>query len=246
MKGVILAGGLGTRLMPLTKVVNKALLPVYNKPMIYYPIQLLVDSGINDVLIVCGGNNPGKFLEVLGNGETFGLKMIHYVYQEHPAGIAQALGLAEQWANKEPVAVILADNIFQHNFKIQINVFEEACLRDTNKLGGARVFLTKSDNPGAYGCAVFDKNQNLIEIQEKPKNPKSNLIVTGFYMYDSEVWDVIKTLKPSNRGELEITDINNYYLAKNKMIACIIDGYWLDCGENVDLLYKASIMVRDK
>lgn len=243
-KGIVLAGGLGTRLLPLTKVANKALLPVYDKPMVYYPIQLLVDSGIDDVLIVCGGNNPGKFLEILGNGEAFGLKMLHYVYQEFPAGIAQALGLAEAWSNKDPVVVVLADNVFQNNVKKYVEEFENDCLGSPQKRGGAKIFLTKVQHPEFYGCAVLTTDGKLVEIQEKPKNPQSNLIVTGLYMYDSEVWDIVKTLTPSGRGELEITDVNNYYITKNKMKAHVLDGYWMDCGEDLDGLHEAGVTVK--
>ena len=221
MKGIILAGGSGTRLMPLTRVANKALLPVYDKPMIYYPIQFLVDSGIDDVLLVVGGNSPGKFLEVLGNGEAFGLKMLHYVYQAEPKGIADALGLAEEWAGGEPITVILADNLFENPVPDHVKSFKE-------QEYGARVFLSQVEHPEWYGVAIFDDGK-LVEIQEKPKNPTSNWIVTGLYMYDEKVWDIIKTLEPSGRGELEITDVNNYYLKNKELEAYRLHGYWMDC-----------------
>ena len=199
MKGVILAGGLGTRLMPLTKVTNKCLLPVYNKPMIYYPIETFVNSGITDILIVCGGNAAGEFLRILGNGEAFGLKHLHYTYQAEPKGIADALGLAEEWANNEPIAVILADNIFENDVKNSVLSFEE-------NPNGAKIFLTQVNNPEHYGVVKINSKGEVQNIEEKPKNPKSNWIATGLYMYDSSVWKIIKGLSPSARNELEITE----------------------------------------
>jgi glucose-1-phosphate thymidylyltransferase len=227
MKGVILAGGLGTRLYPLTRVCNKCLLPVYDKPMIHYPIQSMVDSGIEDILLVCGGNSAGEFLSILGNGEEFGLKHLHYTYQKEASGIADALGLAEEWANGEPITVVLADNILEKPFKKHVEEFE-------NNPNGARIFLYEVDSPQSYGVAEVDENGVVKSIEEKPKEPKSNLAVVGVYMYDSTVWEFIKRLQPSTRGELEITDVNNYYLQSGKLHAHKLEGEWYDCGENLD------------
>jgi len=223
MKGVILAGGLGTRLHPLTKVTNKCLLPIYNKPMIYYPIQSFVDSGIDDILLVCGGNAAGEFLRVLGNGEEFGLKHLHYTYQSEPKGIADALSLAEDWADGEPIAVLLADNIIENEFTDQIESFES----------GAKIFLTEVERPEFYGV-VETSGDRVVSIEEKPKHPKSNMIAIGLYLYDGTVWDYIRNLEPSARGELEITDLNNHFLAEGKLEAHEISGFWADCGESFE------------
>lgn len=234
MKGVILAGGLGTRLMPLTKVTNKCLLPVYNKPMIYYPIETFVNSGITDILVVCGGNAVGEFLRILGNGEAFGLKHLHYTYQAEPKGIADALGLAEEWANNEPIAVILADNIFENDVKNSVLNFEE-------NPSGAKIFLTQVNNPEHYGVVKINSKGEVQNIEEKPKNPKSNWIATGLYMYDSSVWKIIKGLSPSARNELEITDINKMYLKLKMLKAIEVDGWWMDAGENIDSYMEACV-----
>ena len=234
MRGVILAGGLGTRLWPLTSVTNKCLLPVYNKPMIYYPIQTLVDSGVNDILLVCGGNAAGEFLRILGNGEEFGLSHLHYTYQKEASGIADALSLAEEWAQGEPIFVILADNIFENSFTKEIEEFEK-------NPNGARIFTHEVSHPEHYGVIEMDSNGNVLGIIEKPKVPKSNLIATGAYIYDSTVWDFVKRLKPSIRGELEITDLNNHYIKSDRLIAHEVIGYWQDCGENFDAYLDAGI-----
>lgn len=211
---------------------NKALLPVYDKPMIYYPIQSFVDSGIDDILLVCGGNAAGEFLRVLGNGEEFGLKHLHYTYQAEPKGIADALSLAEEWADGESIAVLLADNIIEKEFTDEIEDFES----------GAKIFLTEVEHPEFYG--VVEVNGTcVISIEEKPKYPKSNLIAIGLYLYDETVWDYIRNLEPSARGELEITDLNNYFLAENKLEAVKIDGFWADCGESFDSYLRAQILV---
>jgi len=227
MKGVILAGGMGTRLYPLTKVTNKCLLPVYDKPMIYWPIESLVKSGITDILLVCGGNAAGEFLRILGNGEEFGLKHLHYTYQKEARGIADALSLAEDWADNEAICVILADNIFECDFKKAVDEFE------TNP-EGAKIFLTEVANPQHYGVVEVDANGQILSIEEKPKHPKSNLIATGLYMYDKTVWDFIRSLSPSKRNELEITDVNNRYLKIGKLTTYKVDGWWMDAGENID------------
>lgn len=227
MKGIILAGGMGTRLHPLTKVTNKCLLPVYNQPMIYWPIQTLVGSGIKDILLVCGGNAAGEFLRILGNGEEFGLKHLHYTYQKEAKGIADALSLAEDWADNEAVAVILADNIFENPIPEVVSEFEA-------NPDGARIFLTPVEHPECYGVVQTDDTGRVIGIEEKPKQPKSNLIATGLYMYDGGVWDYIRTLKPSKRNELEITDLNNRYLGIGKLKAHKVNGWWADCGESLE------------
>jgi glucose-1-phosphate thymidylyltransferase len=233
MKGVILAGGTGSRLWPQTNVCNKCLLPVYNKPMIYYPIQTMVDSGITDILLVCGGNSAGEFLRILGNGEQFGLRHLHYTYQDGPKGIADALGLAEEWADNQPVTVVLADNILQHSFKEYVSDFE----KDSS---GARIFLTEVEHPEWYGVVELE-NGRVSSIIEKPKNPKSNLIAIGVYMYDSKVWDYIRKLSPSARDELEITDLNNIYLKENMLKAYKINGQWADCGESLEGYFDSCV-----
>jgi len=234
MRGIILAGGLGTRLHPLTKVTNKCLLPVYDKPMIYYPIQSLVDSGIRDILLVCGGNAVGEFLRIVGNGEEFGLKHVAYTYQKEAAGIAHALGLAEEWACGEPICVLLADNILEEPFSDAVQDFAA-------NPEGARIFLTEVAHPEWYGVVAVDDQDRVLEIVEKPKEPKSNLIAIGLYMYDSGVWDFIRSLKPSRRNELEITDLNNRYLAQGRLRAHRINGYWADCGESIDCYLQSCI-----
>jgi glucose-1-phosphate thymidylyltransferase len=222
MKGVILAGGLGTRLYPLTKVTNKHLLPVYDKPMIYYPIQTLVNAGIRDILLVTGGNSAGDFLRLLGNGNEFGLQHLNYTYQEGEGGIAAALSLAEFFVNREPVCVILGDNIIERNIVVAARAYE--------KQGkGAKVLLKEVKDPQRFGVAVLDGNR-LVRIEEKPKEPKSPYITTGIYFYDHEVFDIIRTLKPSARGELEITDVNNAYLERGRLTWDVLDGWWTDAG----------------
>lgn len=238
MKGIVLAGGLGTRLHPLTKVTNKCLLPVYNKPMIYYPIQHLVDSGINEILLVCGGNASGEFLRILGNGKEFGLKHLHYTYQDEPRGIADALGLARDFIDDDSMCVILADNIYEKNVLEHVSRFD-------NYPHGAVIFGKRVDNPQHYGVIYTDNDGNINDIVEKPKNPTSNVIATGLYLYDNNVWDYIDSLSPSARGELEITDVNRHYLAVNKLRMVEVDGWWADCGENFDMYLDACIKVRD-
>lgn len=235
MKGIILAGGMGTRLFPLTKVTNKCLLPVYDRPMIYWPIQTLVGSGISDILLVCGGNAAGEFLRILGNGEEFGLKHLHYTYQKEPKGIADALGLAEDWADNEPVTVILADNVFENPIPDVVAEFE-------SNPDGARIFLTPVENPQNYGVVEIE-GEKVVSIVEKPVSPKSNLIATGLYIYDGGVWEYIRSLKPSARNELEITDLNNRYLNIGKLKAHQISGWWADCGESLEGYMQSCIAV---
>ncbi|PIN86258.1 spore coat protein [Candidatus Woesearchaeota archaeon CG10_big_fil_rev_8_21_14_0_10_44_13] len=233
MKGVILAGGTGSRMMPCTKITNKHLLPVYNKPMIYYPINTLINAGIRDILIVSGPGHAGHFLNLLGSGKDFGVKLTFEI-QDEAGGIAQALGLAENFADKEPVIVILGDNIFEDDIKKDVQSFK----------GGAKIFLKEVHDPQRFGVAEL-KGNKVMGIEEKPKNPKSNWAVTGLYIYDADVFNIIKTLKPSGRGELEITDVNNYYIKKSKMEAGFLKGFWSDAG-TFDSLLRASQLVKEK
>jgi glucose-1-phosphate thymidylyltransferase len=234
MRGIVLAGGLGTRLHPLTKVTNKHLLPVYSKPMIYYPIETLTLAGITDILIVTGGNNAGDFLRLLGNGKDFGLNRIHYAYQEGEGGIAEALGLAEHFAEGEPICVVLGDNIIEKNIITAVKDYKK-------QGGGARIMLKEVPDPERFGVAEF-KDEKVISIEEKPKKPKSNCAVIGIYMYDERVFDIIKTLKPSGRGELEITDVNNAYIKEDSMRWSILEGWWTDAG-TIESLHRANDLV---
>ncbi len=236
MRGIILAGGTGSRLYPLTKVTNKHLLPVYNKPMVYYPLYALKSAGITNVLIVSGKGHSGSFLELLGSGANVGMK-ISYEVQEEAGGIAQALSLAQDFANNEKIVVILGDNIFEDDLTDAVNEFK-AVPR------GARIFLKEVKNPHAYGVATIE-NEKVKNIVEKPKNPASNLAVSGCYMYDPQVFDVIKGLKPSNRNELEITDVNNFYLEQGTLKHSILNGFWGDCGESFDSLMDAGKLVQN-
>lgn len=237
MKGVILAGGLGKRLEPLTRITNKHLLPVYGKPMIYYPIQTLVESGIKDILIVTGGNHAGEFLRLLGNGSEFGLKAINYTYQKGEGGIAEALGLAQHFADNDKIIVVLGDNLIEKSIKRYVEDFSK-------QPKGAKILLKKVSDPERFGVAEI-KGSRIVNIVEKPKHPKSDYAVTGFYMYDKEVFNIIKTLKPSNRGELEITDVNNEYIKRGQMSFSIFDGWWSDCGTHEALL-RANNLVAGK
>ena len=235
MKGVILAGGTGSRLSPLTKVTNKHLLPVYDKPMIYYPLFTLKQAGIKDIMVVSGKGHVGAFLELLGSGRNFGLNL-KYEVQEKAGGIAEALSLVENFANGESIVVILGDNVFQ-------NDISEYVTRFASRKNGACIALKEVDNPRAYGVATINDSK-LVGIVEKPSEPKSNLAVTGLYMYDNDVFEVVKTLKPSQRGELEITDVNNHYINKGLMDYFIVNDFWGDCGESFDSLLNTSEMVK--
>ncbi len=235
MKGVILAGGLGRRLHPLTKITNKHLLPVYDKPMIFYPIHTLVGAGVRDLLIVTGGNNAGDFLRLLGNGKAFGLPHINYTYQEGEGGIADALRLAEHFAEGEKIVVMLGDNMIEKDIRHGVVAFKK-------QKRGARLYLKQVDNPRAYGVAEL-KGNRIISIVEKPKRPKSNHAVIGIYMYDNQVFDIIRTLKPSRRGELEITDVNNAYLRRGQLEYEILDGWWADAGASHQKLLETSLQV---
>jgi glucose-1-phosphate thymidylyltransferase len=234
MKGVILAGGLGSRLYPLTKVTNKHLLPIYDKPMIYYPIQTLINAGIDDILIVTGGNSAGDFLKLLGNGKEFGLRHINYTYQEGEGGIAEALRLAEFFAAGERICVVLGDNIIERNMREAAEAFRK-------QKGGAKILLKEVPDPHRFGVAEM-KGDRIVSIEEKPRAPKSNYAVIGIYFFDSAVFDIIKTLKPSGRGELEITDVNNRYIEEGLMTYGILDGWWTDAGTFESLL-RANVLV---
>lgn len=236
MKGVILAGGLGTRMMPCTKVTNKHLLPVYNKPMIYYPLETLVKAGLKDIMVVTGGNNAGDFLRLLGNGSEFGLKDISYTYQEGEGGIAEALKLAENFVDDDRVVVMLGDNIIKDDISQAVADFEKQPM-------GGRIFLKEVDDPERFGVAEIE-NGKVINIQEKPKRPRTNYAVIGIYMYDNQVFDIARNLKPSARGELEITDVNNEYIRRGSMSYSIIDGWWTDAG-TFESLYRASSLVAE-
>jgi len=235
MKGVILAGGLGTRLHPLTKITNKHLLPVYDKPMIFYPIQTLVDAGVRDLLIVTGGNNAGDFLRLLGNGKAFGLPHINYTYQEGEGGIADALRLAQHFARDDKLIVMLGDNVIEKNIRRGVAAFRK-------QKRGARIYLKEVPNPRDYGVAEL-RGQRVARIVEKPKRPKSNLAVIGIYMYDRQVFDIIRTLKPSGRGELEITDVNNAYINRSQLQYEILDGWWADAGGSPQKLVETSLRI---
>jgi glucose-1-phosphate thymidylyltransferase len=219
---------------PLTKVTNKHLLPVYDKPMIYYPITTLVNAGINEILIVTGGNNAGDFLKLLGNGKEFGLKHLNYTYQEGEGGIAAALSLAEFFADGEKICVVLGDNIIEKNIKAAVEAFEK-------QPKGARILLKEVPDPQRFGVPVFE-NGKIVRIDEKPAVPASNYAVIGIYMYDSQVFDFIRGLKPSQRGELEITDVNNFYLKEGTLEWSVLDGWWTDAGTFDSLLYACNMV----
>ena len=235
MKGVVLAGGLGTRLQPLTRITNKHLLPVYDKPMIYYPIQMLVDAGIRDIMVVTGGNYAGDFLRLIGNGEDFGLSRINYAYQKGEGGIAEALGLTREFVRDDKVVVVLGDNILEKGIADGVRKFEK---QDT----GGRIFLKEVEHPWEYGIAVV-KGDRIERVIEKPKDPPGNLAVIGVYMYPPDVFDIVQALKPSDRGELEITDVNNAYIDGGQMQYEILDGWWLDAGEDHQALLHANLTV---
>jgi glucose-1-phosphate thymidylyltransferase len=230
MKGIILAGGTGSRLMPLTKITNKHLLPVYNKPMIYYPLQTLVNAGVKDIMLVSGKGFAGHFVELLGSGKALGAR-ITYEVQEEAGGIAQALGLARQWAGAEKLVVVLGDNIFDDSMAKAVEDYKV-------QPRGAKVFLKSVEDPTRFGVAQLSGDK-IIQIEEKPAEPKSDYAVTGLYMYDPQVWDVIDNLIPSGRGELEITDVNNFYVQQGSMTYEILEKNWTDAG-TFDSLLKAS------
>ena len=234
MKGVVLAGGTGSRLNPLTRVTNKHLLPVYNKPMVNYPIQTLVNAGIHEILLVTGGKNAGDFLRLLGNGRDFGLKHLNYTYQEGEGGIAEALGLAEYFAGDGPICVVLGDNIIENDICGAVENFKK-------QKDGAKILLKEVEDADRFGVAEI-RGDRVVGIEEKPKKPKSNYAVVGIYLYDSTVFQKIRRLKPSGRGELEITDVNNFYIDEGKLTYEILDGWWTDAGTFESLLRANNLV----
>src|SRR5213080_3863388 len=234
LKGVVLAGGLGSRLKPLTAVTNKHLLPIYNQPMIYYPIQTLVNAGVTDIMIVTGGSSAGDFLKLLGNGKAFGLRHLNYTYQEGEGGIAAALALVEHFAAGQAVCVILGDNIIQGNICAAVQAYKQ-------QRAGAKILLKKVPDPERFGVPELN-GRRVLRIEEKPLQPKSQFAVIGIYMYDARVFEIIKTLKPSGRGELEITDVNNAYIERDEMTWDNLDGWWTDAGTFESLLHASNLV----
>jgi len=234
MKGIVLAGGLGSRLYPLTKVTNKHLLPVYDKPMIYYPIIALVNAGIRDIMVVTGGNNAGDFLKLLGNGKEFGLQHINYTYQAGEGGIAEALNLASFFADNEKICVILGDNIIEKNIVNAVQAFEQ-------QEKGAKIILKEVLDPDRFGVPVFEDGK-IVKIEEKPKLPKSPYAVIGIYFYDAKAFDIIKTLRPSDRGEMEISDVNNAYIDMGEMTYEVLEGWWSDAGTFDSLVHATNLV----
>ena len=240
MKGVLLAGGTGSRLHPLTRITNKHLLPIYDRPMINWGIEALVNAGITEIMLVTGGTHAGEFLRLLGNGHEFGIDRLSYGYQERPGGIAEALGLAARFVDGDPVLVMLADNICENSIKPMVDAFRA----DPN---GARILLTPSDDAEHLrhlGVPSFDADNKITGIIEKPEHPASNFGVTGIYCYDADVFDVIPTLVPSGRGELEITDVHNHYISQGAMAFDVLEGFWGDAGESIDAYYTVNDFVR--
>lgn len=234
MKGIVLAGGTGSRLFPLTKITNKHLLPIYDKPMIYFPIETLVEAGIRDLLVVTGGRNSGDFLRLLGNGKEFGLKHINYAYQEGEGGIAEALALAEHFAENSKICVVLGDNIIEGSIAQAVREFEQ-------QERGAKILLKKVHDAERFGVADI-QGDRIAGIEEKPSRPKSSFAVTGIYMYDETVFEKTRTLKPSARGELEITDVNNAYIREGAMTFSYLEGWWTDAGTFESLLHAANLI----
>jgi glucose-1-phosphate thymidylyltransferase len=238
MKGVVLAGGTGSRLFPLTKITNKHLLPIYDKPMIYYPIQTLVDAGIREILLVTGGRNSGDFLRLLANGREFGLKHIDYTYQEGEGGIADALALAEHFADGDKICVILGDNIIEGSIRGAVEDFQR-------QKAGAKILLKEVPDAERFGVAEI-RGGRIVGIEEKPRNPKSNYAVTGIYMYDGTVFEKVRELVPSARGELEITDVNNAYIREESMTYTHLEGWWTDAGTFDSLLRAANLVAQSR
>ena len=236
MKGVILAGGLGTRLRPLTLVTNKHLLPVFDRPMIYYPIECLVNAGLREILIVTGGEHAGDFLKLVRNGKHLGVRDLHYTYQEGEGGIADALLLAEDFADGEKICVVLGDNIIQRHIRQAVGEF-------FTQPGGAKILLKEVPDPQRFGVPRFEDGR-VVEIIEKPTDPPSHFAVTGIYMYDNDVFNVCRTLEPSARGELEITDVNNEYIRRGNLTASVLEGWWTDAG-TFESLHRAARRVAE-
>ena len=238
MKGVILAGGTGSRLDPITRVTNKQLLPVYDKPMIFYPVETLVNAGVREILIVTSGSSAGDFMRLLGNGREFGIEHLGFTYQDGAGGIAEAIGLAEPFVGRDRMVVMLGDNIIGGSIRAPAEDFRR-------QREGAKVLLAKVDNPQAYGVAELDGDR-LVRFIEKPERPPSNLVVTGIYFYDGQAFDLIRSLERSTRGELEVTDLNNRYLELGQITYDIVDGYWADCGESIDHYLRACNLVAER
>lgn len=238
LKGVVLAGGTGSRLSPLTKVTNKHLLPVFDEPMIYYPIRMLVEAGISDIMVVTGGNSAGDFLKLLGNGEEFGLQQMQYGYQKGAGGIAEALGLTRYFVGNDDVVVVLGDNLLENSIANAVQSFRE-------QDGGARVLLKQVHDPERFGVAEIEDGR-IVRIVEKPTEPASDLAVIGVYMYDNEVFSIIENLEPSGRGELEITDVNNAYLERGSLEHAVVDGWWTDAGTFESLHHASNLVVRSR
>jgi glucose-1-phosphate thymidylyltransferase len=238
MKGIVLAGGTGSRLFPLTKITNKHLLPIYDKPMVYYPIQTLVDAGIRDIMIVTGGRNAGDFLRLLGNGKEFGLAHLNYAYQEGEGGIAEALALAEHFADGHEICVILGDNLIEGTIRHAVEDF-------ARQQHGARILLKEVPDAERFGVAEI-RGDRIVSIEEKPPRPKSDYAVTGVYLYDATVFEKIRTLVPSARGELEITDVNNAYIREGTMTFSYLEGWWTDAGTFESLLRAGNLVARTR
>ena len=239
MKGVILAGGSGTRLHPLTRITNKHLLPLYDRPMVNYAVEALVGAGVDELMLVSGGTHAGEFIRLLGNGREYGIERLQYGYQDQAGGIAEALALAEHFVGRDKVCVMLADNIFERSLAAVVENF-------VKQESGARIVLSRVDEDEHLrhlGVAEMDGDR-VTGIVEKPTSPPSRFAVTGVYFYDAQVWDVIPTLKPSGRGELEITDVNNWYVGDGQMEADVVDGFWGDAGESIDAYYEVNDFVR--
>jgi len=234
MKGVVLAGGLGTRLRPLTRITNKHLLPVYDQPMIFYPLQKLAEAGIQDVMLVTGGDSAGDFLRLLGDGSRFGLRTLNYAYQEREGGIAEAIGLTRTFVGEDHFVVVLGDNLMEASLAPYVEAFRK-------QRKGARILLTEVDNPSDYGVAELEGSR-VVSIEEKPEHPRSSYAVIGVYMYDSLAYGIIDGLEPSDRGELEVTDVNRAYLERGLLQADVLEGWWADCGASIDGLLEANSM----
>ncbi|HZD02508.1 MAG TPA: sugar phosphate nucleotidyltransferase [Actinomycetes bacterium] len=240
MKGVVLAGGTGTRLYPLTRITNKHLLPIYDRPMVTYAIEALVSAGITELMLVTGGTHAGEFLRLLGNGHEYGIDRLSYAYQERPGGIAEALGLAERFVDGDRVLVMLADNVLERSIRTLVDNFQ-------TQAAGARILLARIEDPAHLrhlGVPEFDERRRVVRIVEKPDDPPSAFAVTGIYCYDETVFDMIPTLTPSHRGELEITDVNNWYVSQARMDYDVLEGFWGDAGESIDAYYQVNDFVR--
>ncbi len=240
MKGVLLAGGTGSRLFPLTRITNKHLLPIYDRPMVQWAVEALVRAGVDEVMLVTGGTHAGEFLRLLGSGHDAGLERLSYAYQERPGGIAEALGLAERFCDGEPVVVMLADNVVERSIRRMVEAFERQPV-------GARILLSEVQEPEHLchlGVPELGEDGRVLRIVEKPEQPPSRYAVTGIYCYEASVFDVVRRLEPSGRGELEITDVNNHFIARGTMAYDVLEGFWGDAGESIDAYYVVNDFVR--